>query len=140
MDILYKDICDIKNGIIVHQVNCRHVMGAGVALAIRRKYPKHYSDFMSKSATLGDIVVTKINNSLYIVGMYSQLNYGSKVRQTDYEAMKICLDKIIDFRKAHKLVVYMPYGIGCGLAGGDWNIVSEIILDRLPMTKFCSIE
>lgn len=30
-DILIGDILNVKNGIIIHQVNCQYVMGAGLA-------------------------------------------------------------------------------------------------------------
>jgi hypothetical protein len=28
--------------------------------------------------------------------------------------------------------VYIPYNMGCGLGGGDWEIVSGIIEETLP--------
>lgn len=33
------NILDVTEGIIIHQVNCQNVMGAGVALQLSRKYP-----------------------------------------------------------------------------------------------------
>lgn len=46
---------------------------------------------------------------------------------TDYEAMKIALEEIKQYAKDFKLSICMPYGIGCGIANGDWNIVYKII-------------
>lgn len=53
MRITIGDILSIHRGIIVHQVNCQRVMGAGLALKIRRKYYRHYLDYMGPSATVG---------------------------------------------------------------------------------------
>lgn len=38
-----------------------------------------------------------------------------------------CLETVKEFAKINKLSVAIPYGIGCGIANGDWNIVSKII-------------
>lgn len=34
--------------------------------------------------------------------------------------------------KAHNLPVYIPYKIGCGLAGGNWETVCQIIQKTVP--------
>ena len=64
-----------------------------------------------------------VNNKKKIANIFSQKpNFD-----TDYEMMERALNwvkrKAIDF----KLSVAMPYGIGCGIANGDWNIVYKII-------------
>ena len=46
---------------------------------------------------------------------------------TDYEAMKIALTNIKKFAIMNEYSICMPYGIGCGIANGDWNIVYKII-------------
>jgi hypothetical protein len=64
---------------------------------------------------------------------------GANGRYTNYDALRECLYKL---RKVGENLhwsdylpqdlIYLPYGIGCGLAGGDWNIVSKIIEEELP--------
>jgi O-acetyl-ADP-ribose deacetylase (regulator of RNase III) len=41
-----------------------------------------------------------------------------------------CLEKVAELAAKKKLSVHMPR-IGCGLAGGTWNKVEAIILDKL---------
>lgn len=36
MTIIEGDILAVSHGVICHQVNCKHVMGAGLAAAIRK--------------------------------------------------------------------------------------------------------
>ena len=36
------NLLDVQQGIIVHQVNCRKVAGAGLAKQIREKWPEWY--------------------------------------------------------------------------------------------------
>lgn len=132
MKIINGNILDVKHGVIIHQVNCKRVMGAGLALQIRRRYPEHYTDFIVKEPKLGDIVVTYVNSNLYIIGVYGQEGYGRTGIYTDYEALRAGLAKVGQFADKKNLPVYLPYGIGCGLAGGSWGQVSKIIESTLP--------
>lgn len=40
------NILDAPENIIVHQVNCKGVMGAGLALQIKSKYPKAFTEYI----------------------------------------------------------------------------------------------
>lgn len=46
---------------------------------------------------------------------------------TDYEEIKRCLEFVKRSAKQTKRSIAIPYGIGCGIANGDWNIVYKII-------------
>lgn len=46
---------------------------------------------------------------------------------TDYEAMKKALIEIKEYAKSFNLSIAIPYGIGCGIASGDWDKVFQII-------------
>ena len=132
MTIIDGDILTVPRGIICHQVNCKRVMGAGLAAAIHKKYPLHYEDYIKTDAHLGELVTTQMSDDLYIVGIYGQLGYGRDKRYTDYEALEKGLTAVGVLSSSLGLPVYLPYGIGCGLAGGDWTIVKTIIDKVLP--------
>ena len=132
MKFLEGDILNIAHGIIVHQVNCRMVMGAGLALQIRKKWPRHYEDFMSRIPHLGGLVITQVNSDLYIVGVYGQEDFGRGKCQTNYDALVKGLRAIQTMSREKNLPVYLPFGIGCGLAGGSWDIVEQIIASNVP--------
>ena len=137
---MYKSIKGIilktKEDIIVHQVNCLGAMGAGLALHIKRKYPlsfKKYHDACvahRPEALLGKTQMLKMEDGKIICNMFSQLKYGKGAKHTDYEAMTICFDKIYRYAKLNGLTVAIPYNIGCGLGGGNWPIVLNIISKR----------
>lgn len=129
MKIVCGNILAINHGVIVHQVNCKKVMGAGLALQIRRKYPQHFADYMAAEPKLGNIVVTCIHSTLYIIGVYGQYSYGRYGLHTNYSALRIAMIKAAQFAAQKNLPLYIPYGIGCGLAGGDWNRVAAILSD-----------
>jgi hypothetical protein len=45
--------------------------------------------------------------------------------------MLTMMDYIVDWKSksTKKFKIGLPYLIGCGLAGGDWHIVEELILN-----------
>lgn len=53
--LIQKDITTVEKGVIMHQVNCQNVMGAGVAKAIYLKHPlvkQAFHDLAKKSHTI----------------------------------------------------------------------------------------
>lgn len=123
--------------VIAHQVNCRGVMGAGLAKQIRDKYPKTYQRYKELcdwkgSEALGRAQVTLpiIKKDFYVINMFAQEGYGRDKRYTDYIALHSCLVRVRHFMCQNNLkTLALPYGLGCGLAGGDWKLVYEIIRD-----------
>lgn len=134
---------------MVHQANCFHTMGGGIAKQIKERYPSSYEADLK--TPYGDIKKLGTFSSLpddalswgefRIYNCYSQYTFGGKV-DTNYEAVEQCFNAIkehilnIDIQRVsspdmqetgfvYKLGI--PYGYGCGLAGGDWNIVESII-------------
>lgn len=132
--IVSGDLLDTEEGIIVHQVNCKHRMRSGVAKQIRDKYPIHYFDYMNTEPILGNICLSKINEKLYVAGVFGQDNYGytKDVIYTDYEKLREGLLGINSVAEMYGLQVYLPYKIGCGLANGDWDTVFKIIQETIP--------
>ena len=126
------NIFNCTENIIVHQTNCQGVMGLGIALQIKNKYPEvynayhHYCKTNLPSNLLGTSLICEANDGKYIANLFGQLNYGEGL-QTDYDRFKIALKEIHGFAKENNLSVAIPYKIGCGLAHGDWNIVQDII-------------
>ena len=132
MKLIIKDILTVEQGIIVHQVNCRGVMGAGLALYIKQKYPQVYNNYKKACAMykpeelLGKVQMVKITNNLVVCNLFAQLSYGRDKRYTDYNAFESCLKKLA-FKTDADTPIYFPYKIGCGLAGGDWETVYGLI-------------
>ena len=70
---------------------------------------------------------------LTVVNAYTQYNYGLNhldgiSKPLDYEALTLCMRKINHIFKGKH--IGLPQ-IGCGLAGGDWNYVKQIIQKEL---------
>jgi hypothetical protein len=129
-------ILDHTKGIIVQQVNLRGVMGTGVALAIRNKWPKVYKLYMaaidSGRFRLGKIQMIQVDPDLWICNLAGQERYGYGECFTDYDAYKTALPKLRAWAQEHGLTVYIPDHIGCVNGGGDWAILEPIIREHLP--------
>lgn len=47
---------------------------------------------------------------------------------TNYQALESAVRSLLKkLQKLERVKLGMPYGIGCGLAGGDWNIVYSML-------------
>jgi len=127
--VINGNILNIAQGIICHQVNCKGVMGAGIALQIRRKWPKVYADYreayMKGLIFLGNITTTEVSPGLFVANLCGQDRYGRApgVVYTDYPALSVCMALVAKSQRQ----VYIPHGMGCVNAGGDWTLVNDMI-------------
>lgn len=134
MTTIKGDLLDLTEGIICHQVNCQRVAGAGLALQIRNKWPEWYDGFLAYTPRLGDAMLWAVEPKLIVASLYAQKFYG-KGLQTNYFAFDTALLRLRQrMRESYfeTKQVYMPYGIGCGLAGGDWNVIEPLIEKYFP--------
>ena len=154
--IINKNILTIDRGIICHQVNCQRAMGAGIALAIRNKWPHVYQQYSKVNPKLGlvqvlDAVHAANGEPIKVANLFAQnlsVIPGTD-RCTDYDALADCLTKINSYtellnsgRKGYgkqglTMPLYIPYMIGCGLGGGDWEKVLDMIIELTPKATIC---
>lgn len=120
--------------IICHQTNCQGVMGAGLAKQIRNAYPNAYQEYKNKCTTytssklLGTVQLVDVLPGVKVANCFGQEYFGRNKRYTDYNALESCFLYLKRYANNNNIkTIAVPYGIGCGLAGGDWNIVRDII-------------
>ena len=123
-----------KREIILHQVNCRGVMGSGFAKYVRDTFPGLYMTYNRlchkngktlNKELLGKVYIYYYNKYIFL-NMFSQLDYGYKGKvYTDYDAMEKALKYIRNEFPTEKITA--PKYIGCDRGGGDWNIVSKLL-------------
>jgi O-acetyl-ADP-ribose deacetylase (regulator of RNase III) len=136
--IINQDMLDIDRGVLCHQVNCQKAMGSGIALQIRKKWPKVYVDYAAKSIWhLGDCQLVEVSNDLWVANCAGQFRYGRDKQHTNYLALETSLSKAYSFAKKAGLPCYVPYKIGCNLAGGDWAIATYMIESMFPEMIIC---
>ena len=133
LKIINGNLLDIKKGVIIHQISTKREMNEGLAKEIKEKYPEHYNDYINSSMFMGSIVISAINDDLGIMGFIAQDTSEGKEMNTDYHAFQMCLERLRRIHSCDETInYYMPYGIGCGVAGGDWEEISKMISDICP--------
>ncbi len=73
-DIVYKSLFDVPAQSLVNSINCVSIMGAGVALEFKKRYPKMFEDYKIKckegKIKPGDCYVYKDDyTGIYILGL-----------------------------------------------------------------------
>lgn len=131
MKIIQGDLLDIKQGIILHQVNCMKVCG-GLAGALHRQFNKafdvYFDDTRPERERLGTVRIGEENEQLSIVHVFGQYAPGAN---TDLIAVEQALSRIPDWLIKEK-DLFAPYLMGCGLGGGDWKQYSALLDKYLP--------
>jgi O-acetyl-ADP-ribose deacetylase (regulator of RNase III) len=138
LKIIDKDLFNGHDDIIIHQCNCFKNWGRGIVIPMKAHYPKAYqADIKTNYADkdkLGTYTFwtgTSIHKDkqITVINAYGQFGCGMDRQRTTYEALKKA------FKKANEEfpegTIGMPK-IGCGLGGGDWNIVLKIIEEAFP--------
>lgn len=125
------DLFQTNDTYIMHGCNCQGVMGAGVALQIKKRWPevyesyRRYCDTFTPEEILGSVHAYKTNDKKHIIlNAFTQLKTGSR-KQVSYDA----IDEVTRYVNTVAPVnsyISMP-AIGSGLAGGDWGIIRHII-------------
>ncbi len=148
MNVIEKDILTVDKGIIFHQVNCKGVMGSGVALALKNKWPVVFEAYQAhcKAAgadwhLLGDAQIVPVAENLYVCNVFSQYDYGYGQKHTEYSAIDHALQysNLPSEYLDSDLPCYFPYKFGSDRGGGDWNVVKAIIEFRIRDVIFCKL-
>jgi len=126
IDYRYGDLLNTEAKYICHCVNAQGVMGSEVAKAIRLKYPRAFEIYREayeeNRLTLGSVIGADCESHI-ILNLVGQEFYGTDRVHVDYRALRKGFSLI---NKNVRGEVAFPL-IGCGLAGGEWKIVSAIL-------------
>lgn len=118
--------------VIAHGCNCYCTFGAGIALGVKRKWPRAYdadrATAYGDSNKLGTYSSWISPEGLVILNLYTQWRYGNGERNADYDAIRSCMKSIKEDYPGKKIGLPL---IGSGLAKGDWVTISKIIEDEL---------
>jgi len=109
---------------IMHVCNCQGVMGSGIAKEIKERMPEAYKVYTSWPINLGGY-----SSSKTVINLYAQDNYGYGKRQLNYGALSLSLQDAFDDldESGFRGTIGIPYKMGSDRAGGDWEIVLEIV-------------
>jgi len=129
------DILDSGSDALVNTVNCVGIMGRGIALQFKERYPDNFKSYKkacdNKLLQPGYMFVYEtgyLTNPKYIINFPTKRHWRGKSRIEDIENGLNDLVKVIKERNVRSVSV-PP--LGSGLGGLDWNIVRSRIQDVL---------
>jgi len=128
--LVYKkgDVLNAGEAVVVHGCNCKNTMGAGIARQVREQCPNAWradqQTLWGDRTKLGSFTYGIEANGMTVINAYTQYNYTRDEVDVNYEALETAMMAICNHFPNE--IIAMPK-IGCGLAKGDWNIVSKIL-------------
>ncbi len=133
------DFFDFDASIRVNTVNCVGVMGAGVALEFKKRYPDMYKDYVHrcKSGEIKPGIPTVWKSSNFFDENIEIVNFPTKNhwrRPSKYEYIEQGLEWLSQFLSNRPDATVTLPALGCGHGGLDWKIVKELINRHLEFT------
>jgi O-acetyl-ADP-ribose deacetylase (regulator of RNase III) len=120
--------------IIAHCCKNLSLWGAGFVLAISKRWALPEREYKNlKEYKLGSVQYVKVENDIRIANIIGQegVSFKNGIPPIRYDAIKIGFEDIALFSAQTKSSIHMPR-LGCGLAGGKWEIIENLIT-----TIFC---
>ena len=149
MNTLSGDICDAKEDYILQQCNCLTVRPHGLSKTLADRFP--HGDVYGNRTGIGRQncavpahrsvpgtveILEGTPNIVCLYGQYRPGKPGSYLssypddfpdgRNDRVEYFQSCLEALAEFLPGG-VKVAVPYKIGCGLAGGDWNVYLPLL-------------
>ncbi|WP_437921524.1 type II toxin-antitoxin system antitoxin DNA ADP-ribosyl glycohydrolase DarG [Sphingobacterium sp. LRF_L2] len=120
---------------LVNTVNTVGVMGKGIALQFKNKYPHNYKVYKEAckkgELKVGEVLVVKDGDILcekYIINFPTKEHWRSPSELSYIQEGLKALEKSI---KEYNITSIALPPLGCGNGGLDWNVVKPMIIDAL---------
>ena len=123
--------------VIVHVCNDIGAWGAGFVVALSKRWSQPEAQYRAWKRSkmnfqLGYVQPVRVEEDVVVLNMIGQHGIRSiaNLIPLRYDALRTCLEKVAKYCKNQNASIHMPR-IGCGLAGGRWEKVEEIINETL---------
>lgn len=126
-----RNIFDSQCQTIVNTINCVGVMGKGIALEMKKRYPEmfdKYKDYCDKGLIdIGKLWLYKHSDEKWILNFPTKKHWKNK---SEYEYIESGMIKFLETYKERGIKTIAFPMLGCSNGGLDKNIVIQI------MTKY----
>lgn len=125
------NLLESKAQALVNTVNCNGVMGKGIALDFKRRYPKMFANYVAMchrgEVRLGEPYI-EASDDVRIVNFPTKAHWKSNSRLIDIKnGLRFLRDRLAEW---HVESIAIP-PLGCGHGGLSWNDVKPLILSEL---------
>jgi len=148
MTITFKsgDLFLDKAEALVNTVNCVGIMGKGIALDFKRRWPENYKAYKkacdAKVLRPGSMLIFELTNLFgksepkFIVNFPTKDHWRAKSK---LEYISEGLDALVSDIKRYKIKSIALPPLGCGNGGLDWDVVRPMILEKLSVLDDVSV-
>lgn len=138
--IIYKqgNLFEDEAEAFVNAVNLVGVMGAGIALQFKKRYPEMFKDYKKQckagKLALGTMHVykRKEENPKYIINFPTLYHWKDKSKLKD---IKQGLEDLLTVVKKKKIKSIAIPALGCGVGGLEWREVKQVIENTFKDSK-----
>lgn len=122
-----------KSEVLVNAVNCVGVMGKGIALQFKQKFPAEYFKAYKTACQNGELAIGKVQvyelkntqtNPRYIINFPTK-NHWRELSKIEY--IESGLQSLTEAVEQYEIKSIAMPALGCGLGGLDWNDVKPLI-------------
>ena len=140
--VVQGDIFSTHLNAIAHGVNCQGVMGAGIALEVKRRYPEAYNGYVRYLNRYDPIQYTAVGTmhpyqvpgtNLHILNCFTQVDTAKRRGDVAISYQSIFtsfLDAGLYCKENGIKELAIPQ-VGAGLGGGNWKIIYQLIANAL---------
>ncbi|WPS85526.1 macro domain-containing protein (plasmid) [Brevibacillus halotolerans] len=143
------DLLEAKELVIGHQVNCFGIMGGGLALQIKEKYPIVFDDYallckinqkgrsLMGFCQMVEVSDDSVYSSLFsdfnpkiiriVANLFGQHGIGTDQKRTEEPFLQKALEVMKQTAMEKGYSVALPYQLGSNLGGGNWQEIEKII-------------
>lgn len=116
---------------LVNPVNCVGVMGKGLALEFKRRFPEMYADYVCRCR---DKCLHPGEPYIYNNGDINIINFPTKTHwrlPSKLSYIDAGLNWFVDNYQQYNIASVAFPALGCGNGGLDWTVVKKLIQDKL---------
>lgn len=120
---------------LINTVNTVGVMGKGIALQFREKYPLNYELYRKacqrREVKIGYMFVTeteRIGHPKYIINFPTKTHWKGS---SQIQYIKQGLDDLVRIIYEYNIQSVAVPPLGCGYGGLDWNMVKPLLIEKL---------
>ena len=117
---------------IAHGCNCQGIMGAGIALEFKKRYPEMHQEYFRRCRfakprefNVGDAFLWKEDGKPFVFNLGTQENCWNQ--KATYEGIEAALTEMRRLADEEGIASIALPRIGAGLGGLSWNKVQAVI-------------
>ncbi len=131
IEVIKGNLFDYKGDILINTVNCVGIMGKGIALEYKNRFPKMFQSY-KKACKNNEVHPGKLHiwrtNTEWIINFPTKRHWRN---DSLYEDIGLGLKSLRKYLEDYgELTVLMP-PLGCGNGNLKWNNVLTLIKDQL---------